>query len=404
MVRTLLLFPDAHAIPRGKLITADFHNDLEVGFSCAVFTKDIFGTRQLFDRLAAPFGGGDIKVRPEDGLICEFEPRPDFLFGASKIAIGTVTDPKQRAHPLDFRRILREFIRRYPRLKDYRFGAELEFYLYPLDASLAVPSDRQSYALGGASGLQTCIEAMLSALDRIGLPWNEFSQESGVHQYEISLRHSEALVQADRIFLARFVLRSVAARHRLRCTFLPVVDEHGTPSNLHLSISDTADPASDRFGALCAGVAAALSGPFLALSPTHNARRAKHIESFSSKRVDLGEDDRFKALRTIRTGVGKRVELRIPTSDSNPYLVILMLLGGIQCASAEEAGGALGFAERDIEWDFEKSIEAFSRDQIVRKLLGDETVDLYAHLKRAEHARFGQLDLKSERALLEVII
>ena len=206
MGRTLVLFPDAHAIPRGKLITADFHNNLQIGFSCGVFTKDIFGIRQLFERLAAPFGGGDIKVCPEEGAGWIFEPQPDLIFGASRLAIGTVTDPLQRPHPLDFRHRLREFIKQFPRLNDYRFGAELEFYLYPLESNQSLRPDRQSYAFGGASVLQNCIEAMLSALDRIGLTWNDFSQESGFHQYEITLQQSAPLEQADRIFLARFIV------------------------------------------------------------------------------------------------------------------------------------------------------------------------------------------------------
>jgi glutamine synthetase len=403
MARTLVLFPDAHAIPRGKLITADFRNDLEIGFSCGVFTKDIFGTRQLFDRLAAPFGGGDIKVRPEEGAAWVFEPQSDLVFGASRIAIGTVTDPLQRPHPLDFRGRLREFIKQRPRLNDYRFGAELEFYLYPLEGSLALRPDRQAYAFAGASALQTCIEAMLSALDRIGLSWNDFSQESGFHQYEITLQQSAPLEQADRIFLARLILRSVAARHGLRCTFLTVVDEEEPPSNLHLHISDTVDPTSEHFDMLCSGVATALSGPFLALSPTANARRAKGIDSFASKKVDLGEDDRLKALRTITSGAGKRVEIRTASSDSNPYLVILLLLGCIQSV-AEDANEAPAFVEKDIEWDFLKSIEAFSRDSVVRKLLGDEAIELYTQLKRKEQAHAAELDFASERALLEVMI
>lgn len=398
MARTLLLFPDAHAIARGKILPENPRDDLPVGFACGVFSKDVFGARQLFDQLVAPFGGGDITVRPEDGPACAFQPSSDFLFGAGTIAIGTVTDPGGRPHQLDFRRMLRDFVRDVPPVGAYQFGAELEFHLEPLSGGVTAPSDAQSYSFSGAAAVQACIEAMLTALDRTSLPWAQFSQESGRRQYEIALQHSEPLIQADRIFLARFVLRAVAARYGMRCTFVSVVDEAMPPSNLHLHVSDPGEPKSERFEDMCAGIASVVEEAFLALSPTVNARRAKPILSVQAKEVSIGHDDRFKALRIVGVDRQKRVEFRVPSSDANPYLVILIILAGIwrhrnksRYIAADVRWGTA------FEWDFARSIEAFVSSPIVRSVLSKETIELYSALKKGEAAETKGFDFPRPR-------
>ena len=401
MTRTLLLFPDAHGIARGKVICDEFHPKLEIGCASGVFSKDIFGIPRLFEILAGPSGAADIKVRPEDGIALDFESETGLLFGASSIAIGTVTDPAQSPHPLDFRRVLRDYLKNNRTLNQYRFGAELEFYLQPQESNLSLQADGQAYAFSSAMNLQHCIESMMNTLDRVGICWNNFSQENDLNQFEFSLKHSAPLEQADRIFLSRFVLRNVAAWHGLRCTFVPVVNKTGSPSNLHLHISDNHSSDIDM---LARGVISTLFGPFLALCPTRNARLVEKVASFSSKKINVGDGNRFKALRIVKDGVNDRVELRTPTSDANPYLVILMILGSIQYGSDNLKDVELFTFEHDIEWNFEKSIVSFSNELIVCKLLDRETINLYTLMKQLEGKKSSELNFEEEVSILKAVI
>jgi len=402
MARSFILYPDAHGIARGKIINGKINPEVEIGCASGVFSKDIFGIPQIFKTLATPFGAADIKIRPEDGTILDFEPNSNFLLGVSSIAIGTVTDPLQCPHPLDFRRILRDHIKQNQTLNQYSFGAELEFFLQPHESSLSLRADGQAYAFSSALNLQKCLADMMNALDHVGILWNEFSQENDSNQFEFSLPHSTPLEQADRIFLARFILRSVAAFHGLRCTFTAVVNKAGSPSSLHLHISNNSH--SSSVNKLCSGVASTLFGSFLALCPTQNSRLVEKIDSFSSKKINVGEGDRFKAVRIIKTKNGDRVELRTPTSDANPYLAILMILGGIQHGSDSIANEELFTFERDIEWGFEESIDTFLKDKVVRKLLVHDTIDLYTAMKRLEGMKSTKLGFEDEVSMLKAVI
>lgn len=94
------------------------------------------------------------------------------------------------------------------------------------------------------------------------------------------------------------------------------------------------------------------------------------------------------------------MELRTPTADANPYLVILMMLVGLAGTAAPQPP-----KERPFEFDILKSLEMFRISPLARVALPEETVELFAELKRREYASaevFGSFE--SERdALLKVL-
>ena len=58
-------------------------------------------------------------------------------------------------------------------------------------------------------------------------------------QYEINLRHSDALDAADRAFLLKTAVKDIAAQHGLLATFMgkPFNDQGGSGTHLHLSFN-----------------------------------------------------------------------------------------------------------------------------------------------------------------------
>ncbi|PID61161.1 MAG: hypothetical protein CSB44_07560 [Gammaproteobacteria bacterium] len=379
--RSIILYPDAHGVARGKIVCGNTDARIEIGCASGVFSKDIYGNPQLFDTLATPSGAADIRVLASDAAVWKVNPRADALFGASSLFIGAVTNVDSQPHPLDFRSILADYIEANPNLDRFRIGGELEFFLRPVNPDAALRSDGQAYALSGASLRHECLEAMLSILDDVGIAWTGLSQENTEDQYEISLRHGTLLEQADSLFLARFLLRHVAAVHGLRCTFVPVIDKGGAPGNLHLHVSDTK---TAEINHLVTSAFSALEGSLLAFCPTCNSRLVSQLESFSSKSINAGHGHRFKAVRIVNDGESTRIELRTPTSDANPYLAFLVLAGHFNTCSQPLPLDALMEKDTPIDWDFGASISAFRKDAVVNSVLSTRSVELFSELKRLE--------------------
>ncbi|SDU18138.1 hypothetical protein [Stappia sp. ES.058] len=402
--RTLVLFPDAHGIARGKLINRDLSRNARVGFSSGVFSKDVYGHPVLFSVLAEPFGAADIKVDVSARDAVLLTDGAALALGTTALAIGSVTDPRGKPHPLDIRAHLDAFLSATPQLKRLRIGAELEFNLIdgPARASHLAP-DGQAYAFGGIGIRQRCLSDMLDALDGAGIDWRDLSQENEVDQYEIALAHTDPLDQADRIFLARLICRMVAARHGLRCTFIAVRDQQVSPSNLHLHVSDPNAKEDRRATAtrIACAMLRVLDEAFLAICPTLNSRHAEHIASFRSGTSNVSDGGRFSTLRQLEENGTPRVELRTPTADANPYLAILMVLAGVSMAEATDALPA----PRPLDFVFANSIAAFEESRLVRAALPAEAISLFASMKRHEALKAAEFaTFEAERdALLKAL-
>jgi glutamine synthetase len=92
----------------------------------------------------------------------------------------------------------------------------------------------------------------------------------------------------------------------------------------------------------------------------------------------------------------------VPSSDANPYLVILMILAGIR--RRRDTSRAVADAVRwgtAFAWDFAQSIETFAASPIVRSVLSEETIELYSTLKKGEAAKAKGFDFTSEVDILK---
>lgn len=391
MTRTLCLFPDLHGIARGKLANRAVESSMTIGFSPGVFAKDIYGHPHLFDEFVIPVGASDMTIEVIGTEVRPFARTAQVdLFGADALVIGRAKATDGTPHRFDIRAVLERRLSESLGARDIRIGAELEFYL--IGGREDLPADGQAYAFGGLAGKQHCISAILQALDAAGIEWLDLSQENEVDQYEISLRHTPPLEQADRVFLARMIIRHVAASFGLRATFIAVNAMNQSPSNLHLHISC----ASLSVDKLAHAIQETLGPAFSIYRPTRNSRYTEEIESFASRKADIGVGSRFAAIRIIRDGPEERIELRTPTSDTNPYFTILTVVSAILKAPRGTAptGAALDFS-------FESSLAAYLASDLAAQVFDPEGLRLYGKLKRAEEGSakaFGGFD--AERAAL----
>ena len=79
---------------------------------------------------------------------------------------------------------------------------------------------------------------MLHACADLGLGAYAANHEFGRAQYEINLRHSDALSACDRAFLFKTTVKEMSARHGLLATFIgkPWNDDEGSGFHLHMSL------------------------------------------------------------------------------------------------------------------------------------------------------------------------
>ena len=79
---------------------------------------------------------------------------------------------------------------------------------------------------------EACIEA--------GITFESITSESGCGQFEVTLKHRNALLAADDALLFKVITKGVALKHKLTATFMakPYLDQPGNGMHMHFSILD----------------------------------------------------------------------------------------------------------------------------------------------------------------------
>ena len=124
-------------------------------------------------------------------------------------------------------------------------GPELEFFLVEHDP--AAPNGDQAAHRPAEHGLhgrpagrsrRHRSAASTEALAAMGIEAFAFNHEFMNSQYEINLRHADALTAADRAFRLKAAVKDVAAQNGLVATFMgkPFNDQGGSGTHLHVSL------------------------------------------------------------------------------------------------------------------------------------------------------------------------
>ena len=121
---------------------------------------------------------------------------------------------------------------------------ELEFFLLERDpdgpGGLRRYVDELSrvYTVGAVSDPREIVLRMLLWCDELGLQAFAANHEFMNSQYEINVKHSEALDAADRAFMLRAAVKEIAVREGMLATFMgrPFADQGGSGFHLHLSL------------------------------------------------------------------------------------------------------------------------------------------------------------------------
>ena len=407
-----VLYPDLHGVARGKDVPiAEFDYVLEQGlrFCAAVMGTDLRHTPVV----GADEGYPDLVARPDMTTMTTLPWEPGVASCLADL------EPAEGGAPIpDPRGAVRRAVEDLRAIGlDPIVGPELEFFLVRPDQAathgIRRHIDRPSmvYTVGPQADPDGIVRAMTEALGQLGLEVLAVNHEFMNGQYEVGLRHTDALRAADRAFRLKASVKDMAAAHGLVATFMgkPFNDQGGSGAHLHVSVKgderNAFDAPGDEHGvsavlrAFTAGVLAHAAGLMAFLNPTVNAYRRTRPDSLAPTHTNWGWDNRSTFIRIPpERGRGTRIEIRVADGAANPYLAIAAVL----------SAGAHGVREglrppppvdgdayradrrvigRPLPVSLDAALEALASDEVLCRALGPEIFKTFLALKRFEVER-----------------
>jgi glutamine synthetase len=407
-----VLYADLHGVARGKDVPiSEFDHAMENGLC---FCSSVMGT----DLRGTPVRGGeeghpDLLARPDVATMAALPWEPGVAVCLANL------EPAEGGPPIpDPRGAVRAGVQALRELGlDPVVGPELEFFLVRRDPSSPngiaryVDNPSMVYTIGAQADPDGLVRGMTEGIAQLGLQACAVNHEFMNSQYEINLRHADAVTATDRAFLLKACIKDIAARHGLLATFMgkPFNDQGGSGTHLHLSLNrdgrnafdapQARDGVSDELRWLIAGVLAHAPALMAFLNPTINAFRRIQPDSLAPTHANWGWDNRSTFVRIPpERGGATRIEIRVGDGAANPYLAIAAVLAagtdGIRRRlepPAPVAGDAYradpASAGTRLPNVLDQALDALEADEVLIDALGPEIVGTFLVIKRFEVER-----------------
>ncbi len=320
----------------------------------------------------------------------------------------------EHGEPLEIapRNVLKKVIERAKQLGFIPFSAsELEFYLFKETLETLAQKGYSNpepllpgihcYNLYRSTAVEYIIGEVRRRMNDYNIELEACNTEYGPSQFEVNLKYTEALEQADRTVLYKTYIKEIALEKNLFATFMAKWQEGFSGNSFHIHQSlwdlkvehnlfyDADDPhhISDTMRHFAGGVLATLPDFTALYAPTINSYKRFVPGSYAPANVTWGIDNRTTALRVITTTQSSaRLENRVPGADANPYLVTAATLAGglygiinkIEPPKllVRENGYVLPpEVAKPLPKNLTEAIDALSHSKVAREFLGEEFVD-----------------------------
>ncbi len=407
-----VLYPDLHGIARGKEVPiAQFDDVIEKGlcFCAAVMGTDLRHTPVV----GRDEGYPDFIARPDTSTMTTlpWEPGVASCLANLEPAAGGAPIPDPRGR-------LRQAVENLRAIGlDPIVGPELEFFLVQLDSAEAngirrrVDQPSMVYTVGAQADPDGIVRGMTEGLTQLGVEVLAFNHEFMNSQYEINLRHTDALQAADRAFRLKSAVKDIAVQHGVVATFMgkPFNDQGGSGTHLHVSLNrgernafdapGQEDGVSAELRAFTAGALAHSAGLMAVLNPTINAYRRIRPDSLAPTHANWGWDNRGTFIRIPpERGGATRIEIRVADGAANPYLAIAAVLAagahGVRegLTPPPPVDGDAYRADRELigpplPASLDAALEALERDAVLCRALGPQIINTFLAVKRFEIER-----------------
>lgn len=413
------IVPDQAGVGRGKMMPVEkFLSGPVMTMPTSIFTQTITGDYPEDEESEAIYD-------PSDGDLV-FE--PDY---STLAVVPWASDPTAQiihdayykdGRPVDVapRQVLKRIIDLYEH-KGWKavVAPEIEFYLiepnidpdYPLKPPIGRSGrpeiGRQSYSIAAVNEFDDLFDDIYEFSEAQGLEIDTLIHEEGSAQMEINLLHGDPLELADQVFLFKRTIREAALRHKMYATFMakPMSQEPGSAMHVHQSIvdadtgrnifsDDNGNPTKEFFSFI-AGQQRYLPNVLCMLAPYVNSYRRLARNTAAPINVHWGYDNRTVGLRVPNSKPqARRVENRVPSTDSNPYLAIAASLacGYIGLTQGLKPDDPIDGSARHLPFGLPRglleAVELFETSDDLAEIFGKSFVNTYCAIKRQEFETF----------------
>ena len=416
------IYVDFNGIPRGKntspkTLVKAFDGGLRMPISSYVL--DVWGDNPKGTGLVMS-GDGDAICRPVSSSLAVTP------WNSRNTAQCLVSMEGGDGEPIyaDPRHILSSVLDRFNKLNlKPVIAPEMEFYL--VDKQLQknghpqmplIPGTHRRYEdvqllnLNEMDDFEGFFDMVEKSAHSLGIPSETAIKECAPGQFEINLlHHDDALLMADQTFLMKRLIKNCARKFNMNATFMakPFSEEAGNGMHAHLSIVDKdgknvfqVDKDKQPQGIFAEAISGLLktTPDFLSFYAPHSNsyRRLVHNADHAPTTLSWGNENRTALIRLPEaSSEATRLEFRLPSADSNPYLVFASILSSVLSGITEKysldketLGNAHAQHEPALAITWREAVHKTSESLIVKEFFGERFQKSYQCVKESEIKRF----------------
>lgn len=234
--------------------------------------------------------------------------------------------PDGRPYEKDFRHLLKTAVKKAKDEfnVDFMIGSEMEFYLFKLDEKgepTRTPFDNAGYMdIAPEDKGENIRREICFTLEQMGIIPEASHHEIGPGQNEIDFHHSAPLSAADNTQTFKWIVRTKASAAGLYADFGPKPFPEEAGSGMHINIS-----CGDKINQALAGILKHIAEITYFLNPIEESYN-RLGECKAPKYISYGEQNRSSCIRIPSSKGERRIEIRSPDPECNPYLAFTLLI------------------------------------------------------------------------------
>ena len=262
-------------------------------------------------------------------------------------------------------------------------AVELEFYLHDEHSPIS-----ELYSSEAISRHADFLALLRRAAAAQNIDLGATTSEYAPGQFEINLNHKAPLAACLEALLFRRIVRECARTMGRSATFMakPRANCSGSGMHLHLSMQNGEFANRQTLLSATAGVMALLSEAMAFFAPFGNSYRRYVAGAYAPLAACWDDDNRNAAVRLpVAAADGdKRMELRMPGADANPYLAAAALLAGAHWGITRDMSPTKPMRQRNVPATWQAALKEFGRGKILPHYIDRRFLRLYWHIKTDE--------------------
>jgi glutamine synthetase len=411
----LLGFTDMQGRLQGKRLTAEFFLDSVVehgaeGCNYLLAVDVDMNTVSGYAMSSWDLGYGDFEMQPDMDTL-----RLVPWHEGTALVLADLAWSDHRPVVASPRQILRRQIDRLAErgLSAYA-GTELEFMVFRNTYEEAwnkayrdlEPANYYNvdYSMIGTARVEPLVRRIRNSMAAAGMKVENAKGECNFGQHEINFLYGPVLETADNHSIYKTGAKEIAYQEGCAITYMAKFDEReGNSCHIHLSVRD-GDGNSAWDDAFLAGQLACLRELTLFYAPNVNSYKRYVEGSFAPTAVAWGNDNRTCAVRVVGHGNSKRLELRFPGADVNPYLALSAIIAsGLHGMDRQlpleppYEGNAYESDKPRVPDTLQTARDLFAASDVAREAFGQEVVDHYLNYADVELAAYNRAVTDWER-------